>query len=423
MTENRTAENKINEDNRVLVVNAGSSSLKLELFPDKFSLQVERIGGDAVVTTSFAEVEAEAIPNHETALKVCLEALGKAVDLETVRAVGHRVVHGGEVYTEPTVITKEVLETLRDLSALAPLHNPANIEGILAARALLPRAFQVAVFDTAFHSTLPPKAYLYGLPHSYYRQGVRKYGFHGTSHDYVTREAARLLGKPREALKIVSLHLGNGSSAAAVSQGKPIDTSMGMTPLDGLLMGTRTGEIDPGVLLHLLESGMAVSDLTDLLNKRSGLLGLSGVSNDVRDVRAAARSGNEAAQNALAVFCYRIRKTVGAYAAALGGLDAVVFTGGIGENDAATRVEALEGLSFLGVNLDKAKNQAHETIISTAASPVAVLVVPTDEEGMIAEAALALQETAYLLATPSLRESVREGLETPPEETSDDPGW
>ena len=374
----------------VLVVNAGSSSLKLKLLPQKLSLQVERIGGDVAVTASFAEVEAKAIPDHETALQVCLEALGKAVDLETVRAVGHRVVHGGEVYTEPTVITDEVIEALRDLSALAPLHNPANIEGILAARALLPHAFQVAVFDTAFHSTLPPKAYLYGLPLEYYRQGVRKYGFHGTSHDYVTREAARLLDKPREALKIVSLHLGNGSSAAAVSQGKSIDTSMGMTPLDGLLMGTRTGEIDPGVLLHLLEDGMTTSDLTNLLNKRSGLLGLSGVSNDMRDVRAAAEAENEAAKNALAVFCYRIRKTVGAYAAALGGLDAVVFTGGIGENDAATRAESLDGLSFLGIDLDEAKNQAHKTIVSTNSSPVAVLVVPTDEEGMIARAALEL---------------------------------
>ena len=416
-------ENKTTEDNRVLVVNAGSSSLKVKLLPQKLSLYIERIGGDAVVTTSFAEVRAEKIADHETALKVCLEALGEVVNLTSVRAVGHRVVHGGEVYTEPTVLTDEVIETLRDLSALAPLHNPANLEGILAARALLPQAFQVAVFDTAFHSTLLPKAYLYGLPLEYCRQGIRKYGFHGTSHDYVTREASRLLGKPREDLKIVSLHLGNGSSAAAVCQSKSIDTSMGMTPLDGLLMGTRTGEIDPGVLLHLLESGMTVSDLTNLLNKRSGLLGLSGVSNDMRDVRAAAQEGNEAAKNALAVFCYRIRKTVGAYAAALGGLDAVVFTGGIGENDAATRAEALEGLSFLGVNLDEAKNQAHETIISTAASPVAVLVVPTDEEGMIAGAALALHETAHLLTTPGLRESVREGLETPLEETFDDPGW
>ncbi len=416
-------ENKTTEDNRVLVVNAGSSSLKLELFPDKFSLHVERIGGDAAVTASFAEVEAETIPNHETALKVCLEALSEAVDLETVRAVGHRVVHGGEVYTEPTVITDEVIKTLRDLSALAPLHNPANIEGILAARALLPHAFQVAVFDTAFHSTLPPKAYLYGLPLDYYLQGVRKYGFHGTSHDYVTREAARLLDKPREALKIVSLHLGNGSSAAAVSQGKSVDTSMGMTPLDGLLMGTRTGEIDPGVLLHLLEDGMSTPDLTTLLNKRSGLLGLSGVSNDMRDVRAAAADGNEAARAALEVFCYRVRKTVGAYAAAMGGLDAVVFTGGIGEHDAATRANGLDGLSFLGIEVDETRNRAHETVVSTAASPVTVLVVPTDEEGMIAEAALALWETAHLLASPSLRESVREGLETPLEETSDDPGW
>ncbi len=410
-------------DKSVLVVNAGSSSLKVKLIPQNLSLQVERIGGDAAVTASFTEVRAENIFNHETALRVCLEALGEVVDLKTVRAVGHRVVHGGEVYTEPTVVTDEVIETLRDLATLAPLHNPANLEGILAARALLPHASQVAVFDTAFHSTLPPKAYLYGLPLEYYRQGVRKYGFHGTSHDYVTREAARVLGKPREDLKIVSLHLGNGSSAAAVSQGKSIDTSMGMTPLDGLLMGTRPGEIDPGVLLHLLENGVTTPDLTTLLNKRSGLLGLSGVSNDMRDVRAAADAGNEAARDALTVFCYRIRKTVGAYAAAMGGLDAVVFTGGIGEHDAATRAAALEGLRFLGIEVNETKNRAHETAVNTASSPVAVLVVPTDEEGMIVEAALALWETAHLLTTPGLRESVREGLETPLEETSDDPGW
>ena len=377
----------------VLVVNAGSSSLKVKLLPQNLSLQVERIGGDATVTANFTEAQTGAIPNHETALEVCLNALGKAVALDEVRAVGHRVVHGGEVYTQPTVITNEVIATLREMSSLAPLHNPAGIEGILAARALLSQALQVAVFDTAFHSTLPPKAYLYGLPLEYYRRGVRKYGFHGTSHDYVTRETARILGKPREALKIVSLHLGNGSSAAAVSHGKSVDTSMGMTPLDGLLMGTRTGELDPGVLLYLLEEGMTTPDLTNLLNKRSGLLGLSGVSNDMRDVRAAAQDGNEAAKNALEVFCYRIRKTVGAYAAALGGLDALVFTGGIGENDAATRAESLEGLGFLGIEVDKTKNRAHETIISTAVSHVAVLVVPTDEERMIARAALELWTT------------------------------
>ena len=407
----------------VLVVNAGSSSLKVKLLPQNLSLQVERIGGDAKVTANFNESQSKPIPNHETALKVCLEALGEVVALESVRAVGHRIVHGGETFVEPTVITDEVIETLRETSSLAPLHNPAGIEGILAARALLPNALQVAVFDTAFHSTLPPKAYLYGLPHKYAARGVRKYGFHGTSHDYVTREAAHILGKPREALKIVSLHLGNGSSAAAVKYGKSVDTSMGMTPLDGLLMGTRTGEIGPGVLLYLLEEGISVTELTNLLNKRSGLLGLSGVSNDMRDVRAAASARNEAAKNALEVFCYRIRKTVGAYAAAMGGLEAIVFTGGIGEHDAATRAAALDGLSFLGIDLDEAKNHAHETIISTAASRVAVLVVPTDEEGMIAEAALALWETEQLLAVPGMRESILEGLETPLDEASEDPGW
>lgn len=374
----------------VLVVNAGSSSLKVKLVPQNLSLQVERIGGEAQVTASFADISPQTVPNHETALKVCLESLGEAVDLEGVRAVGHRVVHGGETFTQPTPITDEVIEFLRKLSSLAPLHNPANLEGVLAARALLPQAFQAAVFDTAFHSTLPPRAYLYGLPLEYYRQGIRKYGFHGTSHDYVTQEAARILGRPRETLNIVSLHLGNGASAAAVGRGVSIDTSMGMTPLGGLLMGTRSGDIDPGVLLYLLEEGMTAPELARLLNKRAGLLGLSGVSNDMRDVRASARDGNEAARSALAVFCYRVRKTVGAYAAALGGLDAVVFTGGIGEHDAETRAESLSGLNFLGISLDDAKNSGHETFISTDSSPVAVLVVPTDEEAMIARAVLEL---------------------------------
>ena len=376
----------------VLVVNAGSSSLKVKLVPQGLSGVVERIGGEAKVKVDSDEFSSERIKNHEDAFGVLLEHLSSNVPLESITAAGHRVVHGGERYTEPTLLTNEVLEDLEALVPLAPLHNPANLEGVRAARTLLPGVPQVAVFDTAFHSTLPPRAFLYGLPREFYtNQGVRRYGFHGTSHDYVTRRAAELLGRPRRDLRIVSLHLGNGSSAAAVAGGRSSDTSMGFTPLAGLLMGTRTGDIDPGVLLYLLQNGTDEGELDTLLNKHSGLLGLSNVSNDMRDVRRAARAGDRAAQEAVAVFCYRIRKTIGAYAAAMGGLDAVVFTGGIGENDPETRAAAVAGLEFLGLTLDEEKNRAGgEGVISAAGSSVKTLVVPTDEEGEIARATLAL---------------------------------
>lgn len=372
----------------VLVVNAGSSSLKVKLLPEGFALMVERIGtAAAALEGAGRDAVTRRLGNHGEALEACLERLG--VDaLAGLVAVGHRVVHGGERYTEPTLIDDEVIRALEELSALAPLHNPANLEAIRAARRLLPGTAQVAVFDTAFHATLPPRAFLYGLPRRLYEEeGIRRYGFHGTSHDFVTREAARALGRPREALRLVSLHLGNGASAAAVARGRSVDTSMGLTPLEGLLMGSRTGDLDPGVLLHLLRNGLSTNELAALLNQESGLKGLSGLSNDMRDLRAAARAGHRAAGQAIAVFCYRVRKTIGAYAAAMGGLDAVVFTGGIGENDAATRAEAVAGLDFLGISLDEARNRAQARLISLEASRVAVLVVPTDEEGMIAAAA------------------------------------
>lgn len=385
-----------------LVVNAGSSSLKVKLLPQDFSLLVERIGGESKVKASFMDVvgangvrphglnqttiSPDAIKNHDEALKVCLEALSSQINLADIALVAHRVVHGGERYTEPVILDDTIIADITNLSNLAPLHNPANLGGIRAAIVLLPQATQVAVFDTAFHATLPAKAFLYGLPRKLYEQGIRKYGFHGTSHDYVTRQVARVLDMPRDALKIVSLHLGNGASAAAVRHGQSVDTTMGLTPLDGLLMGTRSGEIDPGVLLHLLRSSN-VSDLDHLLNKQSGLLGLSGVSNDMRDVREAATSGNVQAKEALGVFCYRITKVIGAYAAAMGGLDAVIFTGGIGENDAQTRAESLQGLGFLGIEIDDAKNQANQTVISTLTSRVKVCVIPTNEEAMMAELA------------------------------------
>ncbi len=370
----------------VLVVNAGSSSLKVKLLPEGLSLLVERIGGESKVKASFIPVENTPVKNHDEALRVCLEVLSSQLELSTIHLVAHRVVHGGERYTAPVILDEAIIADIQNLSTLAPLHNPANLEAIHAARTLLPQATHVAVFDTAFHATLPAKAFLYGLPRKLYGQGIRKYGFHGTSHDYVTRQAAHVLGRPREALRIVSLHLGNGASAAAVLHGKSVDTTMGLTPLDGLLMGTRSGEIDPGVLLHLLR-GMTVSDLGSLLNKQSGLLGLSGVSNDMRDVREAATSGNVQAKEALEVFCYRITKTMGSYAAAMSGLDAVVFTGGIGENDAETRRASLQGLEFLGINLDAEKNQLSERVISEDSSRVKVLIIPTDEEGMMAELA------------------------------------
>lgn len=370
-----------------LVVNAGSSSLKVKLLPQNLSLLVERIGGESKIKASFVTVENASIKTHDEALRVCLEALSSQLDLNDVQLVAHRVVHGGERYNTPVVLDDAVITDIENLSNLAPLHNPANLEGIRAARNLLPRATHVAVFDTAFHATLPAKAFLYGLPRKFYERGIRKYGFHGTSHDYVTRQAATVLGKSREELKIISLHLGNGASVAGVNYGKSVDTTMGLTPLDGLLMGTRTGELDPGVLLHLLRNGSGLSDLDAILNKQSGLLGLSEVSNDMRDVRQAATSGNVQAKEALEVFCYRITKVIGSYAAAMGGLDAVVFTGGIGENDAQTRAESLEGLGFLGIELDATRNQANETVISTDSSRVKVLVIATNEEAMMAELA------------------------------------
>ncbi len=381
----------LSETSPILVVNAGSSSLKVKLLPQDHTFLVERIGGAASAKTSLeGEVDTDSITDAESALKACLEVLRREVDLDTITAVGHRVVHGGERYTETTRLTKEVIADLETLSPLAPLHNPANLAGIRAAISLLPGAVHVAVFDTAFHSTLPPHAYLYGLPRSAYEKGVRRYGFHGTSHDFVTRRAAEVLSKPRDTLKLISLHLGNGASAAAVKYGASVDTTMGMTPLAGLLMGTRSGDVDPGALLYLLEQGTSAEELDTLLNKKSGLLGLSGVSNDMRDVHAAIEKGNAEAKEAFDVFCYRIRKTVGAYAAAMEGLDAVVFTGGIGENDAKVRARSVAGLEFLGLELDPQRNARSEGTISTPNSSVHLLVVPTDEERMIAEATLSV---------------------------------
>ena len=369
----------------MLVVNAGSSSLKVKELPAGLALSIERLGRGATARSDGGVVPAPALERQAEALAFALEHLAGQPGHRQPVAVGHRVVHGGTRYRRPTLVDDEVERAIDELSSLAPLHNPANLEALTAARRLLPAAVHVAVFDTAFHADLPPHAFVYGLPLTFARDRLlRRYGFHGTSHDYVTREAGRRLGAGRERLKIVSLHLGNGASGAAVKHGVSVDTSMGFTPLEGLLMGTRSGDIDPGLLLHLLREGLAVEELDALLNRGSGLAGMSGVSNDMRDVRAAAAAGNDDAKLALALFAYRIRKLIGAYAAAMGGLDAIVFTGGIGENDVMTRSDALAGLDFLGVVLDEAANAGSREIVSAPASRVAVLVIKTDEEGAIA---------------------------------------
>ncbi|MFN4000692.1 acetate/propionate family kinase [Microcella sp.] len=370
---------------RVFVVNSGSSSIKYQLV-DVVSEQVvlsgllERLGqagGDAA--------------DHESGMRVVLDRLGS--EAQSIAAVGHRVVHGGDVFTAPVVIDAEVEAGIQAVSALAPLHNPANLAGIRAARAALPGVPHVAVFDTAFHQSMPAAAATYAIDRAVAAEhGVRRYGFHGTSHQFVAGRAAALLGRPLESLKLIVLHLGNGASATAVDGGRSIDTSMGLTPLAGLVMGTRSGDLDPGALLHLLRAGLPVDDLDRLLNSRSGLLGLAG-SADMRDVTAAADAGDVDAQLAIDVWTHRIRHYVGAYLAQLGGLDAVVFTAGVGENAPALRARALDGLGHLGLAIDADRNGSparDARVISPEGAPVAVLVVPTNEELAIAQAAAAL---------------------------------
>jgi acetate kinase len=363
----------------VLVVNAGSSSLKVSRRPSGAAVLVERIGEPGQAADHFEAMQQA---------KQRLAAIAGAAPLDGVAVVAHRMVHGGERYTHPTIVDDAVVADLEALVPLAPLHNPANLAALRAARAALPDVPHVAVFDTAFHATMPPHAYRYAVPEAWYRDhGVRRYGFHGPSHDGVTQRAAALLGRPREALRIVSLHLGNGASAAAVDRGRSVETTMGFTPIDGLIMGTRSGALDPGVLLHLLRLGYPPEELDRALNRASGLLGLSGRSNDVRDLRAAEDAGDERAALALHAFAYRARLAIGSLAFAMGGLDAIVFTGGIGEHDARTRRAVLEGLEAFGIALDAAANDAHAPRIDRGGA-VAVLVVPTDEEGVMAEAAV-----------------------------------
>ena len=387
----------------ILVINAGSSSLKYQLLnPETQQVLAkglcERIGIDGKFTYKpegkQAVKEADvAMPTHSEAIKAVLDALvdpanGVIGSMSEIDAVGHRVVHGGEKFAKSVLITDEVMSAIEECNPLAPLHNPANIIGIKACQALMPGTPMVAVFDTAFHQTMPSEAYMYALPYEYYEKDkVRRYGFHGTSHKYVTQRAAAMLGKPIEELKLISCHLGNGSSIAAVDGGKSVDTSMGFTPLAGLPMGTRCGDIDAGILQYLMNKyGMDIDQMLNVLNKKSGVEGLSLVGSDFRDLEKAAENGDPKAELARKKFSYEVRKYVGAYAAAMGGVDAVIFTAGVGENDHGIRELACEGLGYMGLELDKAANNVRgkETVISAPSSKVKVLLIPTNEELMIA---------------------------------------
>lgn len=391
---------------KIIAINAGSSSLKFQLFemPSETVLTkglVERIGLEDSIFTITVDGEKQKeitnIPDHAVAVNMLLKKLtenGIVKSLDEIGGIGHRVVHGGEKFADSVLITDEVLADIEELSDLAPLHNPANIVGIKAFQEVLPNVPAVAVFDTAFHQTMPESAFLYSLPYEYYEKfGIRKYGFHGTSHKYVTERAAELLGRPLESLSLLSCHLGNGASIAAVEGGKSIDTSMGFTPLAGVTMGTRSGNIDPALIPYIMEkTGQTVEEVLNVLNKKSGMLGLSGFSSDLRDIEQAEEEGNHRAEVALEVFVGRIHKYIGSYAARMKGVDAIIFTAGIGENSALIRERVLEGLEFMGVYFDPKRNNVHgeEAFISFPHSPVKIIVIPTDEEVMIARDVLRL---------------------------------
>ncbi|WP_251448994.1 acetate/propionate family kinase [Vermiculatibacterium agrestimuris] len=388
---------------KILVINAGSSSLKYQLM-DSVSHNVlakglcERIGIDGRLTHKVPAKDLKKefeipMPTHSEAIQSVLNALvspehGVIADVREIDAVGHRVVHGGESFAQSVLITEDVMKAIEDCIPLAPLHNPANITGIRACQSVMPGVPMVAVFDTAFHQTMPEKAYIYALPYEYYEKDkVRRYGFHGTSHRYVAARCADMLGKPIDKLKIITCHLGNGSSVSAVDCGKSVDTSMGFTPLAGLPMGTRSGDLDAGILQYLMNKyGWNIDEALNVLNKKSGVLGISGVSSDFRDLEDAAAKNNHRAILALETFHYNVKKLIGAYAAAMGGVDAIVFTAGVGENGPDTRMAIAGGLEFMGVKMDEAANKVRgkETVISAADSKVKVLLIPTDEELMIA---------------------------------------
>jgi len=386
----------------ILVINAGSSSLKYQMLESETHAVLakglcERIGIDGCIKHSPANKDAYtadiSMPTHSEAIKAALELLTSPVygvisSIDEIDAVGHRVVHGGEEFSSSVLITEQVIDALERCIPLAPLHNPPNIIGIMACQAIMPNIPMVGVFDTAFHQTIPPKAFLYALPYEYYTENkVRRYGFHGTSHYYVSQRAAALLGKPVEQLRLISCHLGNGSSVTAIKFGKSVETSMGFTPLDGLPMGTRCGAIDPSIVEYIMHvRNLTVDEVNTVMNKKSGVLGISGISSDFRDLDIAAAAGNERAELALDLFSYKVTKRIGSAAAAMGGLDAVIFTAGVGENSADLRARIMTGLEFMGLNLDPQKNKVRgkEAIISTDDSPHQILVIPTNEELVIA---------------------------------------
>lgn len=390
------------QDPKILVINCGSSSLKYEIYqmPHRLSLGkglVERIGeaqGRVMQSTDRGEIRRETrIPDHREAMKLALAAMldtdkGMIGSVGEIAGIGHRVVHGGEKYSESVRIDADVIAAVEKFSELAPLHNPPNLMGIQVATELFPGLGQVAVFDTAFHQTMPPSAYLYGLPREIYEKfRIRRYGFHGTSHRYVAARAMGLLKRSPENTNVITCHLGNGASITAIEHGRSIDTSMGFTPLEGVMMGTRSGDIDPAVVLYLLERGYSAKDLNNLLNKKSGLLGLSGISNDLRDLEKASAEGNQHATEALDAYAYKIRRYIGAYAANLVKVDALIFTGGIGQYGVRMRERICHRLENIGIFMDFARNAANgsaEGTISEAYSPVQILVVPTNEELQIA---------------------------------------
>lgn len=385
---------------KILAINAGSSSLKFQLFnmPSENVITkglVERIGlKDSIFTISVNGekiTETKDIPNHDIAVSLLLE---KLIEFEIINSykeidgVGHRVVHGGEEFSDSVILTNEIIKRIENLSDLAPLHNPANLTGIHAFKQILGDVPSVAVFDTAFHQTMPSNSYMYSLPYEYYQNyRIRKYGFHGTSHKYVSQRAAAMLGRPIDQLRIISCHLGNGASIAAIEGGKSIDTSMGFTPLAGVTMGTRSGDIDPALIPYIMEkTGKNVEEVLQILNKQSGMLALSGFSSDLRDIEIEADKGNERAKLALEVFASHIHKYIGSYAARMSGVDAIIFTAGIGENSTTVRASVLKGLEFMGVYWDPALNRVRgeEAFVNYPHSPVKVIVIPTNEEVMIA---------------------------------------
>ncbi len=386
---------------KVLVLNSGSSSIKYQFIDTEKKVAlakglVDRIGmAGAVLTHQRYDGDqikiAGEILDHQIAVEYVLGVMlsknhGVISDKKDIEAVGHRVVHGGETFSGSVYINDEVVKVLQDNIELAPLHNPPNIKGIQACQRILPDVPQCGVFDTAFHSHMPPKSYLYGIPYELYKKyKIRRYGFHGTSHLYVSERAAALLNKDIKDIKVITAHLGNGCSMAAVKNGQSMDTTMGFTPLEGLLMGTRSGDLDPSLILYIMaKEGLTVGEANTLLNKHSGLIGISGESSDMREILTAVHDNQQRAKWAFEIFCYRIKKYIGAYAAAMGGIDALVFTGGIGENSKEVREEVCKELEFLGIELDEFKNQSKDEIISKSKSKVAVMRIPTNEELVIA---------------------------------------